>query len=171
MKAWTVILATARTNANILNLQAISYFFHFKWAHKNKTKYNPCSICENTAIQEHSHWYQVFNTGTKREIFQTEMREGYSHRWLQSRTLIDSLHVLNPKPVFKQSPAFSPLSDWTFSENCCFTTWKKDGDSKGVIERDEKRRRKAKENEKERIKVLAAALREAYQRANNKGNR
>ncbi len=68
----------------------------------------------------------------------------------------------------KPSPAFSPLSDWTFSEKCCFTTWKGDRDSKGVIERDGNGRRKSKEREE---KSIGAVHREAYQRANNTGYR
>lgn len=155
--ASTVNLVIACTsNANVLMLLELfprSFFINGQKKKKKRRYNNPCSICVNTAIQEHTHWYQVFDTGTKREIFHTETDEGYSHRWLQSHTLIDSLHVLNPKPVFQQSPAFSPLSDWTFSEKCCFTTWKKERDSKGVIERDGNRRRKAKENGKQRIKV------------------
>lgn len=122
------------------------HFFYFHFSCFSNFKLLSCYICAKAAIQKHTHWYQVFNTETQREIFQSETQEGYSQRRLQSCTLIDSLHV----PVFWPSPAFLPLSDWTFWEKCCFTTWKRDRDSQGVIERDGNER--TKENGKQRRK-------------------
>lgn len=174
MTASTVNLACT-SNANILMLLELfprSFFLMGQKKKKKKRYNNPCSICVNIPIQEHTHWYQVFDTGTKKgNISYWDRRRLFSQM-----IAITHFNRLTPctKPKIRLPTVTCFLTSFWLNilrKVLLFTTWKKYRDSKGVIERDGNRRRKAKKNGKQRIKVLVASHREAYQRANNIRNR